>query len=467
MKQRLSVNQAKQHRSTPGVFDYRPQEIQWQDKLVDDIFEHYDYSLGTHAIVCSGTVGSGKSLPAAHIIVRMCLEYPNNVVLIDRKALPDLKDTIYKKIKEHLQCEELVEGKDYECSDTRAEITFRNGSQIISRSWADKNFKKLGSLEISCAVIEEAAENDGDFEQAYDYILSRCGRLPHIPFQFCMLVTNPDDPEHWIHTRLISKQSETVHVYYSSIKDNPFLPESYEQGLRANMDPKLAKRLLDGLWVSIRGESLYHQYVQEQNHVDKRYEINPRREVVLSWDFNIAEGKPLSAAAIQFDNGKMHVFNEVVIEGMRTQESCEEMIDKGIVKPGIRYRITGDAAGRHRDTRNKQSDYDIIEDYFSNVTIDGKRINFIMDVPMSNPALRFRHNSVNAWCNNAAKVRRLFTYKDADTCRKGLLLTKLKPGGSYIEDDSKSYQHVTTAIGYALCNYLIDTGDESIGVLQR
>jgi hypothetical protein len=30
-------------------------------------------------------------------------------------------------------------------------------------------------------------------------------------------------------------------------------------------------------------------------------------------------------------------------------------------------------------------------------------------------------------------------------------LTKLKKGASFIEDDTPAYQHVTTSIGYAIC----------------
>jgi hypothetical protein len=41
-------------------------------------------------------------------------------------------------------------------------------------------------------------------------------------------------------------------------------------------------------------------------------------------------------------------------------------------------------------------------------------------------------------------------HKRAKTVDEGLRLTKLKAGGHYIEDDTKHYQHVTTALGYGL-----------------
>jgi len=72
------------------------------------------------------------------------------------------------------------------------------------------------------------------------------------------------------------------------------------------------------------------------------------------------------------------------------------------------------------------------------------------DLPLSNGPIRKRHNAVNAFCLNDKAKRRLFVYKDAPTADEGLRLTQLKKGGQYIEDDSKRYQHISTAIGYGL-----------------
>jgi hypothetical protein len=77
-------------------------------------------------------------------------------------------------------------------------------------------------------------------------------------------------------------------------------------------------------------------------------------------------------------------------------------------------------------------------------------LNFQYLVPPANPAIRLRHNKLNAYCLNALGERRLFLYKGCDTLDEGLRLTKLKAGGQFVEDDSKPYQHCTTALGYAV-----------------
>ena len=45
-------------------------------------------------------------------------------------------------------------------------------------------------------------------------------------------------------------------------------------------------------------------------------------------------------------------------------------------------------------------------------------------------------------------------YAGCEDIDKGFRLTKLKKNADYIEDDSFEFQHVTTAIGYYICENL-------------
>lgn len=160
----------------------------------------------------------------------------------------------------------------------------------------------------------------------------------------------------------------------------------------------------------------------------------------------------MSLVLIQYINDTFHIFDEIVIEGMRTLDSCDELASRGLLDYNCKYYLSGDASGKARDTRNNRSDWDIIKKFFSNYTTpNGKRIDFELRVPISNPRIRDRHNTVNAYCYNDNQKRRLFVYKRAQTALEGLRLTKLKKGSTFQEDDSASYQHITTAIGYVIC----------------
>lgn len=182
--------------STPSFTQFDPRIIPYQFQVIQDVFYNFDYSLGTHEILLNGSVGSAKSILMAHIAVRHCVQFRGARFMLGRKAMPDLKSTIYTKVKEHM-FGDFIEDVDYVATDHIGRIVFRNRSEIISRSWADKKYKKLRSLELSGAAIEELTENDEDDKQAYIETKMRVGRLAHVPQKILIAATNPDSPAHW------------------------------------------------------------------------------------------------------------------------------------------------------------------------------------------------------------------------------------------------------------------------------
>lgn len=454
MTQTLDIDDDAKVSSIPSFTEFSPDHIPYQRDVIRFINKEFDFSLGILEILLSGSVGSAKSLLAAHIAVAHCLKYPGAQALYGRRSLPDLKETIFQTTVDHLVGSKgLIENKHYFIKYNTAKITFCNGSKIISRSWADKKYKKFRSLTLSLAIIEELTENDEKDQEAYKEISMRVGRLPHVPKSFMISCTNPDGPDHWAYKRFIARKHKRRKVFYSRTDQNPFLPKSYIDGLKEDLDPKMVRRMVFGEWLHITGETIYHQYSPE-NFIDDNYEVKPHLPIWVCFDFNIALGKPLSSAVMQFDEeGHCHIFGEAVVEGLRTIQNCEHLAEKGYLDYPNPYIIGGDAAGKNKDTRNNKSDYDIIRSFFNKYEGPHGFLDFEQRVPLANPPIKKRHNTVNAYCLNANEKRRLFVYKTAPTADEGLRLTKLKKGTTYIEDDTPSYQHITTAIGYGIMRY--------------
>jgi hypothetical protein len=431
--------------------------IPWQKTALIDIRKKYDYSKGTHDVLLSGSVGSAKSIFLAHLAISHCIMFSNACVGIFRMSMPDLRDTIFKDIVDHLQCEQLTEGKDYSINQTRCQIHFRNGSSIISRSFSDGKYTKVRSLRLSMAIFEEFIEFDGKHQQAFKEVKNRLGRLPNIPECLCIAATNPGDPSSWIHEYFIegSETHDTRHVYYSLTFDNPFLAKSYIVGLMRDLDEKQVLRMIFGRWLELRSDIIYYQF-GDYNIVKSTYLVDKEKPIHISWDFNIGVGKPLSCCLFQVNESiegcKYSFFDEVVIEGMRTLDSCEELAEKGIFDNfGTEIIVHGDAAGSHNDTRSKKTDYDLIMGYLQNYQRkDGQKLSVMKMVPLSNPPIRTRHNKINGLCKNSLGEIRLFVYQNCKMIIKGLKLTKLKENGSLIEDDSFEAQHITTAVGYGV-----------------
>jgi len=392
----------------------------------------------------SGSYGSAKSLLMAHEIVKHIVRGEKSRVCIGRLSMPDLKETLVSTLLDHLYGS-FEEGVDFEFKQATAKFEFYNGSEIISRSWADKKFTKFRSLKISMGAIEELTENDGDFWACYEAMLGRVGRLPHIKQNLMMSATNPDAPSHPAYKRFMLTKNPRRHVFYSLTEDNPFLPKWYLQNLKEDLDPKMAQRLLYGKWIEIAHEIVYYNYESKRNFVNTKYNFDVRYPIDLMFDFNIGKGKPMSAAVGQHINGCFHIAKEFVMDGARTGNILEAMDRAGVFKYRTRYRVFGDASGNDRDTRSFNTDYTLIESFLKRHPQD---LSYEICVPRRNPAIRKRHNYVNGiFLNESGRVR-CYIYKEAPTADEGFRLTRLRPTGQYEEEDRDRFQHITTAVGY-------------------
>ena len=432
--------------STPTITTYSPDILTYHRQVIDDIRKHFDYSRGTHEILLSGSVGSGKSTLLAHIVLTHVLFNSGSRFLIGRLSMPALRSTVFNKILEHIG-NDLVENKDYFVNLTTASIKFRNGSEIISRSWADKKYFKVRSLELSGAAIEETIETPED--DFYKEIKMRVGRLPHVKENIIISATNPGSPSSWIYKYFIdpnsgTKKHQTRHVYYSRTEENPFLAPQYIEQLKQDLDPKLARRMLYGEWIEIQDEVIYYQYDASRQYREETWTPPPGHKILISFDFNIGDGKPMSAVALCKVDNIYHAFAEVIVDGARTDEIMAEFFDRKIITKDRQYEIHGDASGKARNTSSKRSDYEIIKE-----ALDRNGITYDYKVPLANPAIRTRHNAINSLCLNELGETRLYVY-NCPTLNQGLRLTAFKKGGKIVEDDSKRYQHITTALGYAI-----------------
>lgn len=431
--------------SGPNLLKFNPYAIPYQGRVVNLIRSEWDYKKGNPEILLSGSYGSSKSILMAHLAVTHCLLFPKARVLLARKALPDLKDTIFKEILEHIE-QDLEEGKDYRVNHQAAKIVFSNGSEVMSRSWSDKKYNKGRSLKISFLVFEELTENNDEDKQAFMTLKARLRRIPEIKENVLIAATNPADPQHWVYRYFFDKTKPTRFVFKSITTDNPFLDPQYIEQLKQDLDPLSAKRYIYGEWVSLYKDRIYYAYDENLNFTKKTYKIDLNYPIDIAHDFNIGKGKPMSAAAGQYIRGVFHIFKEWHIEGTRTRGILEEMDEWGLFKHKTTYRIFGDATGRSRNTVSDDTDYDVIEKFLKN-----KGIQYDIEVPLSNPPIRVRHNKVNSYFKNESGEIRYFQYEGTEWLQEGWLTTSLKKGAEFQEDDSNPSQHCTTAIGYYVC----------------
>jgi len=432
--------------SGTSLTTFNPFAVPYQSKVVNLLRNEWDYSTGTPEILLSGSYGSAKSILMAHLIVTHCLFNPGARGLLARKALPDLKQTIYKEVLEHIQ-EDLIEGKDYWVNESSATIKFSNGSEIISRSWADKKYKKGRSLKISFLVFEELTENNEEDKEAFMTLKARLRRIPHVKENVLIAATNPDSQSHWVYKYFFNSEIKTRIVFKSVTTDNPFLDPVYIEQLKTDLDTRSAQRYLFGEWVDLAKDQIYYSYERDRNF---RKDFNGTiDELRLCHDFNIGRNKPMSAAAAVKIGSVYHIIKSFHVQGARTNDIMDEIAASGLLDRARKIYVYGDASGKNNDTRSLRSDYDIIKHFLANYrTKDNRLLSFEMRIPPSNPPIRRRHNVVNAHFLNENKQVRLYLYDE--WLHDGFTQTTFKKGADLIEDDSLPQQHVTTAIGYMI-----------------
>lgn len=457
---------------------FNPLIIPYQYNVIYDIKNHFDYSNGPHYVLLSGSIGSAKSVLMAWLAIQHCTEFSGARCLLGRKSLVDLTDTIFQEILDMLEGA-LVEDVDYWVNFTRKSIRFKNGSEIISRSWHDKKYKKFRSLKLSMIIIEELTENDSKDWKFFNECIGRLGRAKDknnrtIPENIFISATNPDDPSHPAYEFFIKdsvkkgnyavKTDEegikNIHTYYSLTSDNPFLPSWYHASLKKKYDAKLIRRMLFGEWLYISTDVIYYNY-EPQKHLIDEYKINKTLPITISFDFNISKGKPMSSCCYVFNkkatnkvgDKRFTFFDEVAVDGARTLDALEEWANKGIFdlphNPTII--IHGDASGRAGSSKSRVSDYEQIEDFLANYCRkDGDKLDYIIDVPLTNPSLRDSHNIVNGQLENSEGEVAVAVTRNCKYVDKGFLNTRLKENAGYLEDQSTEGQDMSSAFRYGI-----------------
>jgi len=321
-------------------------------------------------------------------------------------------------------------------------------SQLICGGLDDQ--EKVKSVPgITGIWMEEATE----FEQADLLQLDLRLRGKTKSYKQIVLSFNPVLKSNWIYGEFFQSQPNAEHVddhitrfdyrdfrataHHSTYDDNPFLDAEYRKVLEGLV--KSSKLFFtvykQGQWGSLEGV-VYYAFERGQNVSDK-IAYDPSLPILWTHDFNIGEGKPMSSLICQRHKDVLHVVDEIVIDSADTNEAVKEFQER---YPKAKNTIVyGDAAGRAKDTRSKTTDYQILRD-----------AGFVrQDVPRANPSIRDRHNAANARLCSADGTVSVMIHPRCTTLITGLETVKLKPGASYVEEETRE-QHVTTALGYLI-----------------
>ena len=316
-----------------------------------------------------GGLGSGKSQAGTlRLILGMLADpgangayYMPTYDLINLRAIPGAESDL-----ERLGLEYRTNKSSYTIDVTGyGYIIFRSydkPSRIIAYEVADSICDELDTLPKDKAAIVWRKINERNRQQR--------GRRNTIG-----LVTTPDQGVNgFVYEKWVKKQQKGYVLYKASTYSNPFLPPDYAQDILDNYDPILAELYLNGEFVSLNQNKVYHFFDRTKHHTDRT--ITDKDTVIhIGLDFNIGGG---CAVAFVIESNNPVAVDEFVSHD--TQDFCNNLVRYD----GKKVIIYPDASGKAGRTNSSQSDIAII-----------KGAGYQVNANPANPAVRDRINAYN------------------------------------------------------------------------
>jgi len=191
------------------------------------------------------------------------------------------------------------------------------------------------------------------------------------------VVTTPDQGvTGFVYQKWAKQQQSGYEIIKARTTDNPFLPDGYVQQIRDNYDPVLADLYLNGEFVSLSHDKVYHFFSRKRHHTDRVIK-DEDKILYVGLDFNIG-----GCCAVTFiiENG-----NPVAVDEFVSHDTYDVVNNLKFRYKDKKVVLFPDASGKASRTNASQSDIQILESG-----------GFMVDAPEQNPAVRDRINAVNA-----------------------------------------------------------------------
>lgn len=253
-------------------------------------------------------------------------------------------------------------------------IKLQGFGSIIFRSY-DRP-ERIVSYEVSDSLVDELDTLPREkaayvWRKVSERNRQKCGRPNTIG-----CVTTPDQGINGFTYQKWEKQKQPGYVTIKApTASNPFLPPGYIQQIRDNYDPILADLYLQGEYVSLTQNKVYHFFSRKDHHTDRTLKEGER--IYIGLDFNIGG---TCATVFVIENNNPIAVDEFVSHD--TQDFINQLSKR---YPENRLTVYPDASGKANRTNASQSDIAMI-----------RQAGYNVDAPNANPAVRDRVNAVNA-----------------------------------------------------------------------
>lgn len=370
-----------------------------------------------------GGFGAGKSESLFKRLLIQKLRYPKlnqgyfapTYDLISLIAFPRLEELL-------TEC-----GISYKLNKSEKVFYLAGYGEIICRTMDKPN--SIVGFEIADAVVDELDTLKTEHaKNAWNKIIARCRqRKPDGVLNTCAVGTTPEGFR-FCYERWEKNQTEKYVLYRAPTASNPYLPDSYIDGLKESYPPNLLSAYLDGKFVNLTSGAVYPDFSRKLNH--SNVVMNEHEPLHVGMDFNVLH---MAAAVFVVRDGLPYAVDEIV--DARDTPTMAKILKERY--PDRAITIYPDAAGQATSSKNSsESDHAILRQEGFSLVVDG-----------SNPMIKDRLNACNAMILNSSGERRLFV--NTDKCPR---LTEALEQQAYdksgMPDKEGGFDHILDAFGY-------------------
>jgi len=316
-----------------------------------------------------GGLGSGKSKAGTLRLIRLLLADPgaNGAYympvydLLTLRAIPGIEEDLDQL------------GLEYRTNKSSYTIDIIGYGSIIFRSY-DRP-ERIIAYEVAHSICDELDTLPKDKAALVWRKISERNRQSREHKNTLGLVTTPDQGVNgFVYEKWVKKQQDGYKLFKASTYSNPFLPDDYADQILANYDPILAQLYLEGEFVSLNQNKVYHFFDRNKHHVARS--LTPNDSVIhIGLDFNIGG---CCAVVFVIENNNPIAVDEFV------SHDTQDFINNLTRYAGKTCVIYPDASGKANKTNSSQSDISMIA-----------QAGYQLQYKPSNPAVRDRINAYN------------------------------------------------------------------------
>ena len=320
-----------------------------------------------------GGLGSGKTQGGVVRACKLLLSEPGANIgyylptydLIRLRAMPGIEGFL------------LQLGIDYKINKSEYKITAIGFGDIIFRSY--DNPQRIIAYEVAHSIVDEL---DTLKKDKAAYVWRKVDERNRQKTKHCAgntigNVTTPDQGySGFTYAKWKKEPLPASELIKAPTYSNPYLPEGYIEQIRNNYDPIMADMYIEGEFVSLSQNKVYHFFDRNKHHTNRCLTLEDKN-ICVSIDFNV--GGCCAVVWLVLDNSPVAVYEFV-------SQNTEDFILRLNKIRGNDRKITvyPDASGKAESTNASASDIAMI-----------RQAGYNVDCPNMNPFVRDRINSVN------------------------------------------------------------------------